>query len=135
MVPWQDSVEGIGRLKRKVTVAALSNASMAGVVALAKRSRVPFDAVLTGELVHSFKPSANVYRAASTYLGFPPGEIMMVAAHKFDLKAAKEVGLQTAYIPRPLEIGPETKVDRSPESYIDVVANDLIDLSRKIALA
>src|SRR6201986_2987510 len=36
MVPWQDSVEGIGQLKRKVTVAALSNAGMAGVIALAK---------------------------------------------------------------------------------------------------
>jgi 2-haloacid dehalogenase len=90
MVPWQDSVEGVARLKRKVTVAALSNAGMSGVIALAKRSGVPFDAVLTGELVHSYKPSANVYQAASTYLGFSPGEIMMVATHKFDLKAAKK---------------------------------------------
>jgi 2-haloacid dehalogenase len=133
MVPWQDSVEGIARLKGKVTVAALSNAGMAGVIALAKRGGLPFDAVFTGELVHSYKPSLDVYRAASSYLGFPPGEIMMVAAHKFDLKAAKEAGLKTAYIPRPLELGPDTKVDRSPETYIDVVASDLIDLSKKIA--
>ena len=135
MVPWQDSVEGIGQLKRKVTVAALSNAGMAGVIALAKHAGLPFDAVLTGELVHSYKPSLDVYRAASTYLGFPPGEIMMVAAHKFDLKAAKEAGLKTAYIPRPLELGPETKVDRSPETYIDIVADDLTDLSRKIGVS
>ncbi len=134
MVPWQDSVEGIGRIKRKVTVAALSNAGMAGIIALAKHSGVPFDAVLTGELVHSYKPSLDVYRAAASYLGFPPGEIMMVAAHKFDLKAAKAAGFKTAYIPRSLELGPETKVDRSPETYIDVVADNLIDLSRKIDL-
>jgi 2-haloacid dehalogenase len=132
MVPWRDSAEGVGQLKRKVTVAALSNAGMAGVIALAKRGGLPFDAVFTGELVHSYKPSLDVYRAASTYLGFPPGEIMMVAAHKFDLKAAKEAGLKTAYIPRALELGPETKVDRSPEAYIDIVADDLIDLSGKI---
>ena len=135
MVPWQDSVEGIGQLKRKVTVAALSNAGMAGVIALAKHAGLPFDAVFTGELVHSYKPSLDVYRAASTYLGFPPGEIMMVAAHKFDLKAAKEAGLKTAYIPRPLELGPETKVDRSPETYIDIVADDLMGLSRKIGVS
>ena len=134
MVPWQDSVEGIGQLKRKVTVAALSNAGMAGVIALAKHAGLPFDAVLTGELVHAYKPSLDVYRAASTYLGFPPGEIMMVAAHKFDLKAANAAGFKTAYIPRPLELGPETKVDRSPEAYIDVVADNLIDLSKKLAL-
>ncbi|QIO32296.1 haloacid dehalogenase type II [Bradyrhizobium sp. 1(2017)] len=135
MVPWHDSAEGVRRLKRKVTVAALSNAGMAGVIALAKRGGLSFDAVLTGELIHSYKPSPDVYQAASTYLGFPPGEIMMVAAHKFDLKAAKAAGFKTAYIPRPLETGPEMKVDRSPESYIDVVADDLIDLSKKIDLS
>lgn len=135
MEPWHDSAEGLGRLKRKFTVAALSNAGMAGVIAIAKRGKLPFDAVLTGELVHSYKPSADVYRAASTYLGFSPGEIMMVAAHKFDLKAAKAAGLKTAYIPRPLETGPGTKVDRSPETFIDIIAEDLIDLSKKIGVA
>jgi 2-haloacid dehalogenase len=134
MVPWPDSVEGIRRLQRKVTVAALSNAGMATVIALAKHAELPFDAVLTGELVHAYKPSVQVYRAASTYLGFPPGEIMMVAAHKFDLKAAKAAGFKTAYIPRPLEIGLETKVDRSPETFIDIVADDLMDLSGKIGI-
>jgi 2-haloacid dehalogenase len=135
MVPWPDSVEGIRRLQRKVTVAALSNAGMAAVIALAKHAELPFDAVLAGELAHAYKPSAEVYRAASTYLGFPPDEIMMVAAHKFDLKAAKIVGFKTAYIPRPLEIGLETKVDRSPETFIDIVADDLMDLSGKISIA
>ena len=135
MVPWQDSVEGIGQLKRKVTVAALSNAGMAGVIALARHGGLSFDAVLTGELVRAYKPSLDVYRAASAYLGYPPGEIMMVAAHKFDLKAANAAGFKTAYLPRPLELGPETKLDRSPETYIDVVADDLIDLSRRIGLA
>jgi 2-haloacid dehalogenase len=134
MVPWHDSAEGIARLKNKVIVAALSNASMAAVIALAKHGGLSFDAVLTGELVHAYKPSQDVYRAASTYLGFPPAEIMMVAAHKFDLKAAKTAGFKTAYIPRPLEIGPQTNVDRSPETYIDIVADDLIDLSRRIDL-
>jgi 2-haloacid dehalogenase len=135
MEPWPDSAEGLGRLKRKFTVAALSNAGMAGVIAIAKHGKLPFDAVLTGELVHAYKPSPDVYRAASTYLGFQPGEIMMVAAHKFDLKAAKAAGFKTAYIPRPLETGPETKVDRAPESFIDIIADDLIDLSKKIGAA
>jgi 2-haloacid dehalogenase len=135
MVPWDDSVVGIGRLKRKVTVAALSNAGMATVIAIAKRGGLPFDAVFTGELVHSYKPSPDVYLAASSYLGFLPGEIMMVAAHKFDLKAAKAAGFKTAYIPRPFEMGPQTKVDRSPETFIDIVASNLMELSGKIAAA
>ena len=60
---------------------------------------------------------------------------MMVAAHKFDLKAAKAAGFRTAYIPRSLEAGPETKVDRAPEAFIDVVADSLIHLSKQIASA
>jgi len=108
---------------------------MATVIAVTKRGGLSFDAILTGELVHSYKPSPNVYRAASTYLGVPPGEIMMVAAHKFDLRAAKAAGFRTAYIPRPLEIGPATKPDRSPESYIDVIADDLVELSDRIGAA
>lgn len=135
MVPWHDSVEGIGRLRRKVTVAALSNAGMATVIAVARRCGLSFDAILTGELVHSYKPAPDVYQAASTYLGVPPGEIMMVAAHKFDLQAAKAAGFRTAYIPRPLEIGPATKPDRSPEAYIDVIADTLIELSDRIGVA
>ncbi|HEY4249738.1 MAG TPA: haloacid dehalogenase type II [Roseomonas sp.] len=132
MLPWPDSAEGIGRLRRKVTVAALSNAGMAAVIALARRGGLAFDAVLSGELVRSYKPAPEVYRAAATYLGFAPGEIMMVAAHKFDLRAAKEAGFATAYIPRPRELGPETHPDRAPESFIDIVADDLLDLAARL---
>jgi 2-haloacid dehalogenase len=132
MTPWADSVEGIERLKRKFTVAALSNAGMAAVISISKRGDIPFDAVLTGELVRAYKPSMDVYRAAATYLGFRSDQIMMVAAHKWDLKGAKEAGFKTAYVPRPLENGPHSKVDRSPETFIDVVAEDLVDLSEKV---
>ncbi|MCB8882640.1 haloacid dehalogenase type II [Acidisoma cellulosilytica] len=132
MVPWHDSVTGIKSLQQKVTVATLSNAGMAAVIGLVKHAGLAFDAVLSGELVHSYKPSPDVYRSASTYLGFPPSEIMMVAAHKFDLKAAKANGFRTAYIPRPFEIGPATKVDHSPEPYIDIIARDLVALSANI---
>jgi 2-haloacid dehalogenase len=135
MVPWPDSVEGIARLRRKVTVAALSNAGMATVIAVAKRGGLSFDAILTGELVHAYKPSPGVYQAASTFLGVLPGEIMMVAAHKFDLQAAEAAGFRTAYIPRPLETGPATRPDRSPETYIDIIADSVIELSDRMGVA
>jgi 2-haloacid dehalogenase len=133
MTPWADSVEGIERLKRKFTVAAVSNAGMAAVISISKRGDLPFDAVLTGELVRAYKPSMDVYRSAATYLGFRPEQIMMVAAHKWDLKGAKEAGFKTAYVPRRLENGPLSKVDRSPETFIDVIAEDLVDLSEKVS--
>ena len=130
MQPWHDSVEGIARLKRKFTVSALSNAGMAAVVSLSKRGGLDFDAVLTGELIHAYKPAPEVYRSACAYLGFKPEQIMMVAAHKWDLKAAKDAGFKTAFVPRPLETGPGGKVDIAADASIDVFAASLVDLAR-----
>jgi len=53
----------------------------------------------------------------------------MVAAHKIDLKAAKAAGFKTAYIPRPMEIGPATRINRSPEPFIDITAERIVQLS------
>lgn len=89
MTPWSDSQPGLTALRKAFVVATLTNASMAGMINLVKREGLPFDAILTGELVHAFKPDLRVYQLASEYLGFVPGEIMLVSAHKWDLMAAK----------------------------------------------
>ncbi|UWX75445.1 hypothetical protein [Burkholderia gladioli] len=51
-----------------------------------------------------------------------------MSAHKWDLMTAKRGGLLTAFVPRPFENGPATKVNTLPESYIDVIASDLPQL-------
>lgn len=135
MVAWPDSVDGLSILRRNATVAALSNAPMAATIATAKRTGLTFDAVLSGELVHAYKPSPEVYRAASTFLGVPAGVILMVSAHKIDLKAAKAAGFKTAYIVRPGELGPDTKVDRTPEAFIDLYADSITELAHKLDAA
>ncbi len=129
MKPWTDSVRGLISLRETFVIATLTNASMAGMIALVKREKLPFDAILTGELVHAFKPDPRVYQLASDYLGFAPGEILMVSAHKWDLLAAKRSGLLTAFVPRPYENGPQTEADISPEPYIDVTAAGLPQLA------
>ncbi|MGF6722088.1 2-haloacid dehalogenase [Paraburkholderia sp. GAS41] len=129
MQPWNDSVPGLTSLREEFVLATLTNASMAAMVAMVKREKLPFDAILTGELVHAFKPDPRVYQLASDFLGFAPGEILMVSAHKWDLMAAKHSGLRTAFIPRPDENGPATRVDISSEPYIDVTAFDLPHLA------
>ncbi|WP_235023555.1 haloacid dehalogenase type II [Caballeronia glebae] len=129
MTPWNDTLAGLTSLRKAFVVATLTNASMAGTIGLIKREGLPFDAILTGEVVHAFKPDPRVYQLASEYLGLVPGEIMLVSAHKWDLMAAKRSGLLTAFVPRPFENGPGTEVDTLPESYIDVLASDLPQLA------
>jgi 2-haloacid dehalogenase len=129
MKPWNDSVPGLAALRTDFVIATLTNASTASMVEIVKRNALPFDAVLTGEMVHTFKPNPRVYQLGCDYLGFAPGEIMLVSAHKWDLMAAKHSGLLTAFVPRPYESGPATKVDTSFEPYIDITAADLPHLA------
>jgi 2-haloacid dehalogenase len=58
---------------------------------------------------------------------------MMAAAHNYDLHAARALGLQTAFFPRPTEYGPHQKQDFAAESDWDVVAEDIEELARILA--
>jgi 2-haloacid dehalogenase len=129
---WPDSVEGLGRLRRRFVVATLSNAGMATMVAVVKHAGLPFDAVLTAELAHSYKPSPAVYQLAVDYLGLQPREIMMVACHKYDLKAARAFGMRTAFVPRPFEFGRDANPDVAVEPWFDLYAEDFVALARAL---
>ncbi|KAA5828445.1 haloacid dehalogenase type II [Saccharopolyspora hirsuta] len=132
LVPWPDTVEGLTRLKTRFTVATLSNADVSAVVNLSKRAGLPWDAVFTAEMAGAFKPDPVTYRMAATYLGLPPAEIMMVACHKYDVRAAGALGMQTAFVARPLEFGPGGAPDVSFEDEFDVNATDFLDLAHQL---
>ncbi|WP_342738027.1 haloacid dehalogenase type II [Bradyrhizobium sp. B117] len=130
---WPDTIEGLTRLRRRFCTATLSNAGMASVIALVKHADLPFDAILTAELATSYKPAPAVYQLAVDYLGYGPDQILMVACHKYDLKAARAFGMKTAFVPRPLEFGPDAAPDVSPESWFDVYATSFVDLADRLA--
>ena len=65
-------------------------------------------------------------------LGLPVNQVMMVAAHQGDLRAAQAVGLRSAFVPRPLERGPNAQLDLTPDPSFDVVAQDFVDLAQKL---
>src|SRR5262249_3415841 len=109
--PWFDSVAGLTRLKKKFIIAPLSNGNIALMTDLAKHSGLPWDCILGAELVRHYKPDREVYQSAADFLNLAPADVMMVAAHLGDLRAAKAGGLQTAFVARPLEYGPNGKPD------------------------
>jgi 2-haloacid dehalogenase len=65
-------------------------------------------------------------------LGLPPGQVMLVAAHNYDLRAAQGEGLRTAFVPRPLEHGPGRTTDLAPEGDWDVVAGSFLELADRL---
>jgi 2-haloacid dehalogenase len=56
----------------------------------------------------------------------------MVAAHNYDLAAARAEGMRTAFVPRLEEYGPGQTTDREPERNWDIVARDFEDLARSL---
>lgn len=130
--PWPDVAEGLSRLRRRFVTTTLSNAGMAAVVAVVKHAGLPFDAILSAELAKIYKPAPAVYQLAVDYLGFQPNQILMVACHKYDLRAAKAFGMRTAFVARPLEFGPNAHPDIGAESWIDCCVDDFVALADEL---
>lgn len=101
--PWPDSSAGIKALNRLFYTVTLSNGNLSLLTDLTTHGSLPFTHIFSAELFGSYKPSPKVYLGAVERLGLKPQDCAMVAAHLNDLKAAKENGLQTVYVERPLE--------------------------------
>lgn len=99
--PHADCAEGLRRLKRRFKLVALSNGEQAYLEHLEKeRMRFGFDALISVQRAGVFKPHPAVYRTGATVLGLEPGQIMMVAAHSFDIMGARACGYRGAYVNR-----------------------------------
>ena len=130
--PWPDVVPGLTRLKGSYTLATLSNADVSAVVDISKRAGLPWDAIFAAEMAGVFKPDPAIYRMAATYLGLEPAEIMMVASHKYDIRAAGRLGFATAFVARPLEFGADGQADVAYSDEFDVNASDFLDLAGQL---
>ncbi len=130
--PWPDSVSGLTRLKTKFVIGTLSNGNVALLTNMARHAGLPWDVILSAELFAHYKPDREVYLGAARLLGLAPGEVMMVAAHNNDLKAAQALGLKTGFVPRPTEYGPRQQRDFEPEGEWDAVATDFNDLAGQL---
>ncbi len=131
--PWRDARAGLRRLKRGCIIGTLSNGNMALLVELSKAAGLPWDCIFSAELFRHYKPDPEVYRGAAALLALDPAEVMLVAAHKDDLAAARACGLQTAYVPRPLEFGPG-KAHGGPDRYSTFNADDFTHLADQLGL-
>ena len=132
--PWGDSVPGLLRLKTRFMLATLSNGNVRLLVDMAKKAGLPWDLVFSAELARAYKPDPGAYRMLQELLMLNPNEIMMVAAHQDDLRAAQKLGFKAAFVLRPLEHGPQAVPDLTADPSFDVVATDLVDLARQLGV-
>ena len=130
--PWPDSVAGLRRLKKKYVIAPLSNGDVACLTNMAKFGGLPWDLILCAEIFQRYKPDPAVYLGAIRLLGLQPDEVMMVAAHNYDLQNARSHGMRTGFVLRPTEYGPAQAKDLKAESDWDVIAKSFGELAKKL---
>jgi 2-haloacid dehalogenase len=131
---WPDSVAGLTRLKKRFVISPLSNGNLSLLTNMAKFAGLPWDCILSTELVRHYKPDKETYLMPPAFFDIPPSDVMMVAAHVGDLDAAKALGLKTAYVHRPLEYGPGRATTPPAAGRFDFSAKDLRDLATQLSL-
>lgn len=131
--PWPDVLPGLAELKKHYIIGPLSNANLSLMVNLSKHAGLPWDVVFGTDLFQHYKPDPEVYLGACRLLGLPPGQVTLCAAHNYDLRAARDLGLKTVFVPRPREHGPGQQSDLMAEDDWDWIADDLTHLARQLA--
>ena len=94
------------------------------LVNMAKYSALPWDCILSAEVVQAYKPDPRPYQMAITLHGLQSSEVMMVGA--------QAQGMQAAFVPRPLEHGPHHLPNLIPDPTFEVVATDFMNLALQL---
>src|SRR5688500_12020340 len=92
-------------------LAILSNTDRDIISHSVKQIGVPFDEVVVAEDVGAYKPSAANFERLLEVVGEEPADVLHVAfGFKYDIKAAKEQGMRTAWVNRHAEPLPDRGV-------------------------
>ena len=112
----KDVPEGLAQLReagfRMIVLTNSPAASAAQQVENAGLSRY-FDEIISVDSVRRFKPAPEVYRFAAAKMGVEPREMMLIAAHAWDVYGALRAGCRAAYVSRGAK--PLFPLDPQPE--------------------
>lgn len=129
---WPDAVEGLTRLKEKYTICTLSNGGLGLLFHMAQHAGLPWDCIFSAETFSAYKPDPTTYLGVCKALEAEPGQVLMVASHQSDLNGARACGLQTAYVERPREWGPNRANTDRPDTSNGYFATSLTDLATQL---
>jgi 2-haloacid dehalogenase len=88
-----------------------------------------FDAILSADTVRALKPRREPYELTARTFGVPVADVMLVAAHAWDVAGALAAGCQAAFVARPGM--PRNPIGPQP----DLVGADLGEIADQILAA
>ncbi|KAI8962719.1 HAD-like protein [Daldinia sp. FL1419] len=104
MVPWSDVRPALTALKRELGLElfVLANGTTRLQLDLVRSSGLEgvFSLLFSSELLGVYKPAPEAYQKALELVKVRSDEAVMVAAHAYDLRAAKALGMNTVYVYR-----------------------------------
>jgi 2-haloacid dehalogenase len=130
--PWPDTLAGLTRLKKKYIIGTLSNGGVRLLADMAKFAGLPWDVIFSSDNFRHYKPDPQVYLGAVELLDTAAENVMLVAAHNYDLSAARRHGCKAAFVARPTEYGPRQSRDFKAESDWEFVSKDFEELASQL---
>ena len=128
---YPDVPKGLKALKENgFRLATLTNSPAATLSAQLKYAGLTkyFDTTLSIDTIKKYKPALETYEWAAEQLSVNTGEVMLVAAHGWDIAGALRAGLQAAFIQRK----GQSLYTLSPSPQI--VGKNLIEVVQKISI-
>lgn len=122
---WPEAPGALHRLRKHFLIAPLSNGTTRQLIDIARHASLPWDAVFGADVFGTYKPAAEMYKGAVAYLGLKPAEVLLVAAHNQDLKAAQKQGLRTCFVHRATE-------DQTVDGSFNFAVEDFEQLARTL---
>jgi 2-haloacid dehalogenase len=99
--PFADTVAGLQRLHSRYKLAVLSNIDDDLFAYTAPKLEVRFDAVVTAQQVHSYKPSLNNFEALLRRHAISRERLLHVAESRYhDVEPARSLGIATVWVNR-----------------------------------
>lgn len=98
---WPDVSEALRKLKERGWETYVhANGTTRLQLNIVQSSNLKFDMLFSSELLGYYKPAPENYLRALELLKLRPEECVTVAAHAYDLRGAKAVGIKTVYVRR-----------------------------------
>jgi 2-haloalkanoic acid dehalogenase type II len=119
--PWPDAVLALQRLKEKYFVVVLANGTTRLQLDIVSSATLPFHMLFSSQILNMTKPDPKIYRRCAELMGLKIEECVMVAAHAYDVRAAREVGMGCIYVRRWSEDVSEDfgEIEKEFDLYVD----------------
>jgi 2-haloacid dehalogenase len=132
MPAWPGARAAIAALRQHYVVAPLTILSWPMANGSSRLNGIDWDSILSCDILGIYKPDPRCYARCAEIVACAAENMMMVASHPSDLRAAMASGYRSAYVLPRLEDPGDDYADTGFRTEFDIVAADFEDLTRQL---